>query len=136
MTQMHTLLAATDLSGPARHAVMRAAMLASESGARSAVTHVVSRGGLEQLRHLLGSGDEAVVERLIEDARDRVRQVAIDTGEPFGVTADVRVAAGSVLQELVSHTDALDAELLVMGARGSSFAHEMLLGTTTERVLR
>lgn len=40
MNHLHALLAAADLSAPAHHAAMRAAMLASESGARLELLHV------------------------------------------------------------------------------------------------
>jgi nucleotide-binding universal stress UspA family protein len=136
MTRIHTVLAATDLSAPARHAVERAAMVAADSGARLAVTHVVSRNALDELRHLLGQAPEAIEERLIDEARDAVRALAVDVGARLGVTADVRVAAGQVLGEIVAHADVIDAGLLVMGARGAGFMRELLLGSTTERVLR
>lgn len=43
---------------------------------------------------------------------------------------------GSVLSELCSHADAIDADLLVLGARGGSPMREWVLGSTTERLLR
>jgi nucleotide-binding universal stress UspA family protein len=136
MKRIQTLLAATDLSAPARHAVVRAAMVAADSGARLAITHVVSRSALDQLHHLLVSAPEMIEERLIDGARDTVRQLVAEVGERLGVTADVRVAAGQVLDEIAAHADAIDAGLLVMGARGADFMRELLLGSTTERVLR
>ena len=55
MITLRTLLAATDLSAPARHAAMRAALLARDAGARLELLHVVEGGALEQLHHLLGA---------------------------------------------------------------------------------
>jgi len=136
MNRIQTLLATTDLSAPARHAMVRAAMVAADNGARLAVTHVVSRSALDDLRHLLVWAPEGIEERLIDEARDAVRQLVADVGERLGVTADVHVVAGQVLGEITSHADAIDAGLLVMGARGADFMRELLLGSTTERVLR
>jgi len=136
MNRIQSLLAATDLSAPARHAVERATMVAADSGARLAVTHVVSRGALDELRSLLGQAPATIEERLIDEARDAVRQLAAEIGARLGVTADVRVVAGQVLGEIIGHADAIDAGLLVMGARGADFMRELLLGSTTERVLR
>jgi nucleotide-binding universal stress UspA family protein len=41
MTTLRTVLAATDLSAPSRHAVTRAAMLARDCGARLELLHVI-----------------------------------------------------------------------------------------------
>ena len=49
MTPIHSILAATDLSPLARHAVVRAALVAAELGARLALQHVVNVGALDAL---------------------------------------------------------------------------------------
>ncbi|MGX2039592.1 universal stress protein [Methylocaldum sp. MU1018] len=136
MSRTQTLLAATDLSTPARHAVMRAAMLASETGARLALIHVVNVSLMEALLRFLGQSGGEMEKRLVDDAVDELERLAAEIEARYGVTADVRVVTGSVLQEILGHADSLDADLLVMGARGAGFVREVLLGSTTERVLR
>lgn len=136
MRAMRTLLAATDLSAPARHAVARAALVAADVGARLALSHVVSIGGLDTLRHLLGGGTSDIGERLLDEARGEVRELADEIGARYPVAIDVHLAVGAVLSELGSLADAIDADLLVLGARGGSPLREWVLGSTTERLLR
>ena len=52
------------------------------------------------------------------------------------MTPELQLAVGGVLGEIVGHAEAIDADLLVMGARGAGFMRELLIGSTTERVLR
>ncbi len=136
MTTLRTLLAATDLSAPSRHAAQRAALLARDAGARLELLHVVEAGALEQLRHLLGQQAAPVAERLLAEAREELVRLAADVGAPLGVNPGVHLASGPVLQEITSQADALDADLLVVGARGAGFMRHLLLGTTAERLLR
>lgn len=136
MTTLRTLLAATDLSAPSRHAAQRAALLARDAGARLELLHVVEAGALEQLRHLLGQQAAPVAERLLAEAREELARLAADVGAPLGVRPGVHLASGPVLQEITSQADALDADLLVVGARGAGFMRHLLLGTTAERLLR
>ena len=60
------LLAATDLSAPANHAVERAAMIARESGAALDLLHVISFGPLEKLRKLMQDTSAAMQQRILE----------------------------------------------------------------------
>jgi hypothetical protein len=50
------ILTTTDFSGPARHAVDRAARLAQETGSPLSVMHVMPGETLAELRHWLGVG--------------------------------------------------------------------------------
>lgn len=135
MTSLHTILVATDLSAPSRHASMRAALLAQASGARLELLHVLQGSALDQLRQVLGAQAEAVLSRLMDEVRDKLRQLAADIGEPLGVSTGVHLTTGSVLQEISAQADLMDPDLLVMGARGTGFMRH-LLGATAERLLR
>ena len=64
MKRLHTLLAATDLSAPSRHAAQRAAMLAHETGARLELIHVMESSALSELQQLLGAGSEVARTRI------------------------------------------------------------------------
>lgn len=139
MTALTCILAATDLSAPARHAVARAMRIADETGARLELMHAVSQGALEALRRLVGSEAGAVAGRILDDARQALYELALElAGEQAdgGRSAAIHVATGSVLRAILERADALDADLLVVGARGEDFLGPLLLGTTAERLLR
>lgn len=138
MSMLHTLLATTDLSAPARHAAQRAALLASQTGARLELLHVLEKSALDELQRLFsGEGDEAdLSERIRSQTRDALSQLAAEIGKPAGVTAGLHIEEGPVLESIISAAERLDASLLVVGAHGTDFMRQWLLGATAERLLR
>lgn len=136
MTQLERILAATDLSAPARHAVARAFRLAGATGAELTLLHVLSQGALEQLRSLLGGTAAAVEQRLVDAARESLARLAGELGQRHGVSASLRLVTGRVLAAILDEADALDASLIVVGARGEGFLGRLTIGTTAERLLR
>ncbi len=136
MNRLHTLLAATDLSAPSRHAVQRSAMLARETGARLELVHVLEKSALNELKRLFGEDSQALQERIRSQAREGLSQMAADVGEPLGVTAGQHLVEGAVLERISGEADRLDASLLVVGVRGAGFMRHWLLGATAERLLR
>ena len=136
MTRIRTLLAASDLSAPARHATERAAWLAKDLRSRLELVHVVSQGLLTELRGLLDPAAQAIEQRLLDQLRVELSQLAGDLAQRRGIEAGVHLATGPVLQEILSRAEAVDADLLVLGARGSGFMRHLPLGSTAERALR
>jgi len=136
MSRLTTLLATSDLSAPSRHAVTRAAMVARDSGARLHLLHVLPTGAFEALQHLLGTGASTLLEKLHDTAHQSLRQQADDIFASLGIPPGIRIARGPVLQQIAGEADALDADLVVLGARGAGYMHHLILGTTAERMLR
>lgn len=134
MRELGHILAATDLSAPARHAVERAALVSRDTGGRLDLLHVANLAPLERLRQLVGAGPVAV-EEVLEAARQQLHCLGTGIQHRFGVQADAHVVAGSLLQELVQKTAELDAGLLVCGAKGESIFRRFMLGTTALRIL-
>ena len=116
--------------------MVRACLLAAELGARLSLQHVVNAGALDTLRHLLDADAAGLQEKLLEEVRGEVEALAAEMHKRHGVTPELHLAVGGVLGEIVGHAEAIDADLLVMGARGAGFMRELLIGSTTERVLR
>ena len=136
MKHLETLIAATDLSAPSRHAVTRAAMLARDTGARLELLHVVETRALDKLRSILDEQGETIIHKLLEEARSDLTKLAAAVGEPLGIRIGVHLSSGPLLQEITAQADALDAGMLVLGARGASYMRHLLLGATAERMLR
>jgi len=135
MTVIRSIVAATDLSAPARHAADRAARVAREAGASLTLVHAASRSAFDQLRRFVGSGEE-LSHILLEDSRARLHALAADLAGRYGVTIDEEVAVGTSVEEIVRVAEARDAELIVTGTRGSTVIRSHVLGSTAERIVR
>lgn len=135
MNHLGSILAVTDFSPPARHAADRAARLAHETGAALTLMHVLSGGTLQELRQWLGAGH--AVEQLLQDEAQLSLQAWVsELQTDRQVIARAIQVTGSVLGEIDREADTMDASLLVMGARGAGFLRRLVLGSTSERLLR
>jgi universal stress protein E len=135
MNTLPLILAATDLSAPARHAVERAAMVSKQTCAALELLHVANLAPLERLRQLmLESSDD--LQRHVEDtARDKLRELAAMLQQRYGVVASARVVLGSLLKEMAREVDAVQPGLMVCGAKGENMLQHLILGSTAERLL-
>ncbi len=136
MNPIKRILAATDLSAPARHAVARAFSLAGATGAELTLLHVLNQSGLDELRRLLGTASAGVEQRLKDEARARLAKLTAELGPLHGCSAGIVLASGRVLSAILDEADALDAGLIVVGARGEGYLGRLVIGTTSERLLR
>jgi nucleotide-binding universal stress UspA family protein len=132
----HTLLASTDLSAPSRHTVQRAAMLAQQIGAKLELVHVLDKNELNELLRLLGEKGKLWQERIQSQARESLSQLADDISKPLGINIEHHLLEGEVLESISSQVDALKVSLLVVGAHGTGFMRQQLLGATAERLQR
>ncbi len=137
MNAIKSVLATTDFSPLSVHAAARAAMLAATAGARCTISNVISRGTLNALHDLMSpdSSDE-LEQSLLEDALTKLQNTSAELKTRFGIDSRVAVSAGSVMRQIVNQAESSGADLIVMGAHGSGFVRDILIGSTTDRVLR
>lgn len=135
MTHWHHLLAATDFSAPARHAAERAAMIAASHRAVLTLVHVTPSGALGELRSWLGAETDAA-RRLQSESRRHLESLAAELMATHRGAVQVVEAEGAVLDDLPRQADAIDAGLIVLGARGAGWLRRLAIGTTSERMLR
>jgi len=135
MNRLGPILAASDFSAPARHAADRAARLAHETGAALTLMHVLPGGAMQELRQWLGAS-HAMEQQLHDDAQRELRTLASELQTHRHVAPRTVHTSGSVLDEIGREAEALDADLLVLGARGAGFLRRLVLGSTSERLLR
>lgn len=133
--KLERLLAATDLSAPARHAVERAALVALAAGARLDLLHVASFSPLDELRRLVASVPADAEARLHEQTRMLVDALAATVRERHGVDAGTHVASGPLLQSIADTAAKLDTDVLVLASRGASMLRHLALGATAARLL-
>jgi nucleotide-binding universal stress UspA family protein len=133
---LHTLLAATDLSVSSHSVALRAAMMAQRIGAKLELIHVLDKKELNELQRLLGKNGKTVKEHVRSQTRELLLQLANEVGEPLGENASCHLAEGDVIGAITAQADTLNADLLIVGAQASGFIQQRLLGTTAERLLR
>jgi len=137
MSTMKRIVVGTDLSWYARRAETRAAMLARELGsAELDLVHVIGSLALESLRHLLTQPPEQTEQRLIDSAKEQIAKLAHELAEKHQIPVTPVIEIGRTHSEIVRHAEAIDAGLVVLGAHGGNFVHELFLGSTAEKVLR
>lgn len=135
MADITHLLAATDFSAPAHHAVERAALVVQETGASLDLLHVANLAPLERLRQLMVESPQDLQAQVLDAAHARMQALAQSLLAQYGVSAATRVVTGALLTELANTSAALATDMLVCGARGESFMRHLLLGSTAARML-
>lgn len=132
MNDLHTIVVATDFSGSAVRAALRAKAIAEERGLPLELLHVVSASGLERVRTWFRDPAD-IAERLTADARRSLDAAAAALGAP-GKPLRTRIVVGDVAAEIVAAS--APGVLLVLGAHGASTLGDLFFGSTVERVVR
>lgn len=135
MNSLRSIVTATDLSAPSRHAASRAAMLAKSSGASMTLMHTVGSAAFDDLRRWLGVGDETSG-KVDQDARRQLQEVATEVSKRHSIDVRTHLTVGHPVDQITRHADELDADLIVTGTRGAGFFRGVLVGSTAERVAR
>lgn len=76
-----------------------------------------------------------VIEAMKESARDSINQIA-EKLKGHGLEVKTMIEIGVPFHQIISLAKAEAASMVVMGSHGRSLVEEMLLGSTTENVLR
>jgi len=135
MNVLRSILAASDLSAPSRHAADRAARLAHANGAELTLAHALVDTALDDLLRLIGDGERAK-STVESDAQERLHALAAQLAKRHEVGVEERLLIGNPVQELARLADEISADLLVTGTRGAGFFRGVVTGSTAERVAR
>ena len=135
MKALNRILCATDFSPPSRHAADRAARLARETGATLTLLHVTPAPLWRALEHWLGPA-HASARQLGEQSRQALESLATELNDPRHQRPATLLRTGVVVDTVVKEAAALDADLVVLAARGASFLRRLAIGTTSERLVR
>ncbi len=136
MARLTHIVTATDLSNSSLHAVDRGFQLAHASGARYTVAHAVGVDALAPLRELFGADNAAITEKIIDEAREKLRGILGQADRNLGVSAGLHIEEGLASTAISAFANAAAADLLLLGAHGAGFLQRMLLGSTASRLLR
>lgn len=134
MKPITRILAATDLSAPARHAVERGFRIAAATGTDYSVLHALELDAMDSMREWLGESLDSVKRKLEDQARETLSQQLHATSR--SMAAEAMIVSGAPLTTIIERADALDADLLVLGAHGNDFLRHLALGSMASRLLR
>lgn len=132
---MKTVLAPIDFSAPSMEVVASAISLARGADARLVLLHVVPPVGVlssdfaetSVAAERTESSERAASARLAELQRELRNQ---------GVTAHTVRESGPVAERILQQAERLDANYLVMGSHGHGALYGLILGSTTNAVLK
>lgn len=127
------ILLPTDGSDAAASAIEHGLAVAGRFDARVHAVHVVD------IRNVAASAEYTLPSEVIERFRSRgqtaTERIATRAGNA-GIDAVTAVPEGSPASELLVYGDENDVDLIAMGTTGRSGLERVLLGSTTERVIR
>ena len=129
------ILCPLDFSPSSKLSLQYALSLAREANGSLTVLHVIEWFPDEEPRVDAHFHVREYRQRLIQDARE---QLHADIPEEVRARCDVKEAVtfSKAYREILSVAHAAPAELIVMGAQGRGAVDSLLIGSTTERVLR
>ena len=131
---MKTILAPVDFSAGTVGIVDAAAVLARANGARLVALHVVPPTIVVDGEF----GSRAAEEYSATLVESAARQLA-DLQKQFrvqGITIVTEHRAGAAGPAIVEHARALNAAYVVLGSHGHGALHDLIMGSTTTRVLK
>lgn len=138
MTRFQTVLVATDGTGDSDGAVEAALDLAHDTGAKLLVLTVVPEGTTEES----DSGDDERggtaapdEDEEISEAQERTDSV-LDHATEWGLEARSIIWEGDPGETIVAAAEAEGADLIVMGTTGRGGVGRMLMGSTSDFVIR
>lgn len=133
--QTSTLLVATDFSPAAEVAADRAALLAVEHGLPLTLQHVLNHDWLVAVRDWF-SPEAPWAQGLWAEAASRLDAEAQRLRDATGAQVHARLIEGHPVRGVEQVAGELGPLCVVVGARGSTPVHQMVIGTTAERLLR
>lgn len=128
-----TILFPTDGSELSEQGIDHAVSLAQAYDAELHTLFVVDQTAF--VAHPNDMDREAIHDQLREAGQRSLEQLE-ETAAAAGVSLATAVSAGVPHEQIVEYTETNDVDLIVMGTHGRSGLDRVLLGSTTEKVLR
>ena len=136
MAQLKLIVYATDFSDGAAKAADLAAHLAQVHGARLHLLHVITELGNRHRRSVPAGVMDAFVKEVKTQAMTDMNSFAQRLFGQFKGELTTEVVIGAGAETVLSQASSLGADLIIMGSHGRHGLEKLLLGSTTERVIR
>lgn len=135
MHSLRNVLVPIDFSDPSRHALHWAVELAGRYGARLTLLNVYPVPGYVLPDGFVTAGPE-VLNEIESKTKQSLRELAAQLQEAGDLPIDIATAVGQSSTEILRYAEQHDVDLIVMGAHGRTGLALMLLGSTTDKVVR
>ncbi len=131
---MKTILAPVDFSPVSKRIVDEAAQLARALNGRLVLFHVVNPPIVTQSEFVTQKAAE-VATLTLESARDDLNALKTPL-EETGLTVDAVAQLGFAGEAIVEQAKKLQADYVVVGSHGRGAFYDLIIGSTTSRVLK
>jgi nucleotide-binding universal stress UspA family protein len=131
ISELKTILVATDFSPASETALLYALAIAKRNGSRVLITHVVT----ESYQLISSEAQRRAIDDAWRDAQNLVTEQFI-AGRLDGVEHQIRIERGDVWDRLSAMIAGEHVDLLVLGTRGHRSIGKLLLGSTAENIFR
>jgi len=136
MAPIKRILISTDLSDPSQQAIDAGAEMAERFDAEVILCYVVE-DHIPTMGMIEFSGVQmAEIETAHKQAAGEHIQTVAEKLEGRGLTVRREIPLGVPHREIVELARKTDADMIVMGTHGRGFVSRLVLGSTTDRVLR
>ncbi len=129
---MESVLLAYDGSKPSRDALNFTKDFAKKLNAKVYVLYVVN---VDVATELFGEYSGKIAEELGEKAKSLVEEAVRELRES-GIEAEGLVDAGTPAEKIVENAEKRDVYLIILGAHGYGGIKKLLIGSTSEKVIR
>jgi len=143
MIPFHKILVACDLSQYTPHIMDYAVTVAEGTGARLILANVVNQRDIDAIQQAVHhdyliqktTSPDAFVRDFKAERETHLKELIEDSGKPNLFLKTV-VNAGVPFQELIRIATSEQVDLVVMGTKGRTNLHSVLLGATAEKTFR
>lgn len=129
------IVAATDFSEHANHAVERAALLAVQHGAQLHLLHVIPVISWKMFGRALVEHPLITEKHLHDAACERMRELAEHCRQRHGIAVDWKVEIGRAHERIAAYTQSVSAGITILGTHAESLARELFVGSTARKFL-
>lgn len=128
---LESILIACDFSPDSANAVRWAIDFAQTFGARLTLATVMEEAQLNQIMEMDPKKEHGLADKMQADLRQKMLELV-----PDSVHVDTVVLAGQPHEELNKYAILNHVDLIVMGVHGRGFIENLLVGSTTDRLVR
>lgn len=135
-TQLQVILAATDFSAAADRALERAVQIAKAHSARLELVHTFDAAPVMPAWGDPGGGAWIGEKMFMDGVRDQLERTRARLAADHDIEVNASLEVGPAHRQIARHAAASNADLVVIGASGSSGLVQRLLGSTAQNVVR